>query len=78
MTDLNVKIPDSLYKQIADLAVRENIPIEQLVAVALSAQVAAWNKKDYLLDKAKRGDWAKFQQVLTKVPDVEPEDYDKL
>ena len=24
------------------------------------------------------GSWEKFQQVLTKVPDVEPEDYDKL
>jgi hypothetical protein len=25
-----------------------------------------------------QGSWDKFQQVLNKVPDVEPEDYDKL
>ena len=48
------------------------------MAIALSAQVPAWLTKDYLADKAKRGSWAKFQQVLTKVPDVEPEDYDLL
>ncbi|MBE9051496.1 hypothetical protein IQ243_13900 [Nostocales cyanobacterium LEGE 11386] len=78
MTNLNVQIPDSLYKQIEDLAVKENIPLEQLVAVALSAQVAAWNTKDYLEEKAQRGNWEKFQQVLKKVPDVEPEDDDKL
>ena len=48
------------------------------VSIALSAQVSAWMTKDYLAEKAKRGSWDKFQQVLTKVPDVEPEDYDKL
>jgi len=48
------------------------------MAIALSAQVPAWLTKDYLADKAKRGSWEKFQQVLTKVPDVEPEDYDLL
>ncbi|MFB2773296.1 hypothetical protein ACE1AT_29090 [Pelatocladus sp. BLCC-F211] len=60
------------------LATKENISIEQLVAVALSAQISAWMTKDYLQEKAQRGSWEKFQQVLTKVPDVEPDDYDKL
>ncbi len=78
MTDLNLQIPDSLYKQISDLAARENISFSQLVAIALSAQVSAWMTKDYLEERAKRGSWEKFQQVLTHVPDVEPEDCDKL
>ncbi|GJD17839.1 hypothetical protein RIVM261_027950 [Rivularia sp. IAM M-261] len=46
MTNLNVQIPNSLYKQI-------------------EARKA-------------RGSLDKFKQVLSKVPDVEPEDYDKL
>ncbi len=78
MTNLNVPIPDSLYKQIEALAVKENVSIEQLVAIALSAQVSAWMTKDYIEEKAKSGSWDKFQQVLNKVPDIEPEDYDKL
>ena len=78
MSNLNVQIPDSLYKQIQALAAKENIPLEQLVAIALSAQVSAWMTKDYIEEKAKRGSWDKFQQVLNKVPDIEPEDYDKL
>jgi len=78
MSNLNVQIPDSLYKQIKALAAKENIPLEQLVAIALSAQVSAWMTKDYIEEKAQRGSWDKFQQVLNKVPDVEPEDYDKL
>lgn len=78
MTNLNAQIPDFLYKQVEALAARENISVEQLVANALSAQVSAWITKDYLGQRAKRGSWQKFQQVFTKVPDVEPEDYDKL
>ncbi|MEC4818540.1 MAG: hypothetical protein SAK29_35500 [Scytonema sp. PMC 1069.18] len=78
MSNLNVQIPDSLYKQIEALAAKENLSVEQLVAIALSAQVSAWMTKDYIEEKAKRGSWDKFQQVLNKVLDVEPEDYDKL
>jgi len=78
MSNLNVKIPDSLYKQIEALAAKENMSVEQLVAIALSAQVSAWINKEYIEEKAKRGSWDKFHQVLNKVSDVEPEDYDKL
>jgi predicted HicB family RNase H-like nuclease len=55
MTNLNVQIPESLYKQMEALATKENISIEQLLAVALSAQVSAWMTKDYLEEKAQRG-----------------------
>ncbi|MEH2383099.1 MAG: hypothetical protein V7K27_30145 [Nostoc sp.] len=78
MTNLNVQLPESLYKQIEALAARENISIEQLATIALSAQVSAWMTKDYLEEKAKSGNWQKFQQVLNKVPNVEPEEYDKF
>lgn len=78
MSELSVKIPDALYKQVQELAGRENISLDQWVEIALSAQVSAWMTKDYLEDRAKRGSWEQFQQVLNKVPDREPEDYDKL
>jgi hypothetical protein len=78
MSNLNVQIPEFLYKQIEALAAKENMSLEQLVAIALSAQVSAWMTKDYIEEKAKRGSWDKFQQVLAKIPDIEPEDYDKL
>ena len=78
MINLNAQVPNALYKQVIALAEREKMSIDQLVAIALSAQVSAWMTKDYLEEKAKRGSWEKFQQVLTKVPDAEPEDYDKL
>jgi predicted Zn-dependent peptidase len=52
--------------------------MEQLVLMALSAQVSAWMTKDYWEERAKKGSWEQFQQVLAKVSEQEPEDYDRL
>lgn len=76
--NLNTQIPDALYQQLETLANRENISIDQLITIALSAQISAWMTKDYIEEKAKQGSWDKFKQVLDKVSDREPEDYDKL
>lgn len=78
MRELNVTIPDALYQQVAELVARENISLDQWVAIALSAQVAAWMTQNYLVERAKWGIWEQFQQVLMKVPDLEPEEFDKL
>lgn len=78
MKTLTTHIPDTLFQQVEDLASREHLSLDQFVTVALSAQVSAWMTKNYLQERAERGTWEKFQRVLGKVPDVEPEEYDKL
>lgn len=77
MTTLSVQVPESVYRQIETLAAREQMPLEQLVALALTAQVTVWLSQDDLAARARRGSWAKFKQVLDKVPDIEPEPYDR-
>ncbi|ACK70728.1 conserved hypothetical protein [Gloeothece citriformis PCC 7424] len=76
--NLNTEIPDALYQQLETLANRENLSIDQLITIALSAQISAWMTKDYIEEKAKQGNWDKFKQVLNKVSEREPLDYDKL
>lgn len=78
MMTLTAQLPDSLYKQAEMLADKENLTIDQLVMMALSAQISAWMTKDYLKERAERGSWEKFKKVLSKVPDAEAEEYDKL
>jgi len=43
-----------------------------------SSQISSWLTKDYLTEKAQQGSWNQFQDVLTKVPNCPPEDYDQL
>lgn len=78
MITLEAKVPDALYEQVKALAEQEQLSIDQLVAIALSAQVSAWATKDYLVERARQGSWDDVLKILTKVPDVEPEEYDKL
>lgn len=78
MIQVTAQVPDALYKQVEALAARENLSIDQLVAIALAAQVSAWSAKAYLEERSQRGSWEQVQQVLAQVPDVEPEAEDRL
>jgi hypothetical protein len=71
-------IPDALYLQLEFFAQKEQISIDGLVAIALSSQLSAWSTKEYIEEKAKRSSWDAFERVLAKVPDVEPEECDRL
>jgi hypothetical protein len=75
---MNIKVPDSLLKQAQEMAEKEDITVEQLVNSALAEKMAAWKTVKYLKDRAARGDREKFQQAMSKVPDVEAGTFDRL
>jgi len=78
MTTLNAQIPDFLMKQMVDLAEQERTTVDQLVAVALTAQVSAWRKTESIESRAKRADFAAFDRIMAKVPNVPPMPGDEL
>jgi hypothetical protein len=78
MIDVNTKIPDDLFKQLESIATEQKTSMDKLIADALTAQVSAWKAKNYLEERAKKGSWKKFQSVLAKVSDREPDEHDRL
>jgi hypothetical protein len=78
MITLTAQVPDSLYQQVARLAAQEQLSLDQLVSLALSAQVSAWTTQRQIAVRIKRGRWEKFQHILDKAPDVPPADEDQL
>ncbi len=78
MSALSLRLPDSLHKQIRILAQREGISINQFIASAAAEKMTALLTEEYIEKRAKRASREKFQAVLNKVPDVEPEEYDRL
>lgn len=78
MSTLSVQLPNSLYKNLQELAEREGISIEQFIATAIAEKMAALMTESYLAERAKRGSREKYEAALAQVPDGEPEDYDKL
>ena len=78
MTTINTKIPDPLFRQAQTIAEREDISLDQFIALALASQVSVWNSRQSFAARADKGDWEKAKAILAKAPDVEPEDFDKF
>lgn len=78
MSTLSLRLPNSLHKQARELARQEGISINQLVTTALAEKMSALMTVEYLEERAARGSREKFEAVLARIPDVEPEDCDKL
>lgn len=78
MSTLSLRIPNSLHIKIRELAKQEGISINQFLASAAAEKMASLMTETYLNQRATHGDQNKFKAVLAKVPDVEPEDYDRL
>lgn len=78
MTQLSITIPDSIYNNVQALATKENVSIDQFIALALGEKMSALITEDYLLQRAKRGHRDKFLAVLDIALDVEPIAEDKI
>ena len=79
MSTVEVKLPDSLYRQIRLLAERDGISVDRFLATAAAEKLSALLTTDYLAERAARaGSREEFLRLLDKVPDVEPPEYDKL
>ena len=55
MTTIEAKVPDYLAALAQEAAVKEKTTLDQIVAVALSAQLSAWKVREDMEMRAKRG-----------------------
>lgn len=78
MSTLSVRLPDSLHKKLKELAQQEGVSMNQFITLAVSEKMSALLTIDYLKERAERGSRKAFEEVMSEVPDVEPEEYDKL
>jgi len=78
MSTISLRLPDSLHERIRKLAKKDRISINQFAASALAEKISALETEEYLSQRAKRASRAKCDRALSKVPDVEPENRDKI
>ena len=78
MSTISLRLAESLHRSVKEIAKREGISINQFITSALSEKISAFMTEEYLAERAKRGSREKYNQVLTKVRDVEPEPKDRL
>jgi len=78
MSTLSVRLPESLHKKAKELAVLENISVNQLISSALAEKISALMAEEYLHQRAARGSHKKFLDALFRVKSIEPDEKDRL
>jgi hypothetical protein len=73
--NLNIEVPDILYRRAAEIAAAENVAIEELFTGAVETRLL---ELDRLQQKAAGGSYDKFRRVMDKVPAVEPAEDDRI
>ena len=78
MSTLSLRLPDSLHRQIKELARREGVSINQFLTTAAAEKISALTTEEYLKERANRGRRSKFKAVLKKVAARQPVEGDEL
>ena len=78
MSTLSVRLPDSIHARLRALAKRERVSLNQLITTALAEKLSALDTEEYLEARAKRASRSRFRKALRAVPDVPPDDADRL
>jgi predicted transcriptional regulator len=72
MTALTVRLPNSVHQKVKELALRDEISVNQFIAAAVSEKMASVMTLDYLKLEAAKGNRADFDQFMSMVPNATP------
>ena len=78
MSTMSLRLPESLHQKVRELAEKEWVSINQLVTTALAEKISALLTAEYIEARAAKGSRDKYLEVLSKVPDAEPESGDQF
>src|SRR6516225_9373931 len=72
MSNLSLRLPDSLHRKLREIAERDDVSINQFIATAVAEKAAAFLTVEYLEERGRRVDPNLIDRLLARVPDVEP------
>jgi len=71
---VNINVPDELYREAEEIAKAQNTSVEEVLLSPFADHIRNWQR---FQQRAARGSREHFLTVLDKVPDVEPEEWDR-
>jgi ubiquinone biosynthesis protein UbiJ len=78
MGALSLRLPESLHRKLGEVAARDGVSINQWISSAVAEKMSAQLAQEYIAERARRASRKKFDAILAKVPDVEPEEADRI
>jgi hypothetical protein len=71
----SIAVPEDLYKRAAELAAKDHVSVEDFMSAVLANRLAS---REYIESRAMLFNREEFERALEEIPDVEPEDNDRL
>jgi rRNA-processing protein FCF1 len=78
MSTLSLRLPDSIHRELKELAKEDGISINQFISLAVAEKVSCLKTVDYLKRRASKATPSDLLSILDLAPDVEPEEKDKI
>ena len=78
MSALTLRLPDSIHNKLREVAKRDHVSVNQFISSAVSEKLAVFLAEEYLRKRASRGTRKKFVAALSAVPDIPPDEEDRL
>jgi hypothetical protein len=75
---MSLRLPESLHERARELAKREGVSINQLIATALAEKISALDTLAYLEERAARASRQSFLKALEATPSGPPVEGDEL
>lgn len=72
MSNLSLRLPDSLHRKLRELSARDDVSINQFIATAVAEKAAALLTVEYLEARGHRVNPSLIDRILSRVPDVPP------
>lgn len=71
----SIAVPEDLYDRAAELAARDHLSVEEFVSRILASRVAS---REFIESRARFFRREEFEGALDQIPDVAPEDEDRI
>ena len=78
MPAFSIRLPDSLHRAAREMAAQDGVSINQFISSALGEKIAALKTVEFLRARAEGADDKDWDEILSLVPDAEPESHDRL
>ncbi|AFY89223.1 hypothetical protein [Chroococcidiopsis thermalis] len=72
MSSYLLQLPEELIQEVRQLAAANQIPLEQWLIAAITQQLEVERSFSRLRQAAQIADYERFDQILARVPDIEP------
>jgi hypothetical protein len=78
MSTVSIRLPEGVHRKLQEIAVREDVSLDKLLATAAAEKVDAMMSVEYLEEQARLADPNVLRRMLNRVPRVPPVPGDEI